>query len=105
MDQQNFTDTKLSVGSQLEPFSSVKKLLINFLCASLKTIKSELTSTSKLPSMSARHQSSWARKAIFRVSPLYLVRLTADFLKTLRKVSSVISCQSLRDIDNKSGCG
>ena len=45
------------------------------------------------------------KKSIFRFKPSNLVRLTAEFLKTARKVSSVISSQSFFDIDSKSEFG
>jgi hypothetical protein len=44
-------------------------------------------------------------KSILRFKPSNLVLLTAEFLNTVLKVSSVISSQSFLVIDNSSGFG
>jgi hypothetical protein len=44
-------------------------------------------------------------KLIFRFKPSNLVLFTGEFLKTVLKVSSVISSQSFLVIDNSSGFG
>jgi hypothetical protein len=44
-------------------------------------------------------------KSIFLVSPLNLVRFTAEFLKTVLKTSSVMSSQSSRFICNSCSLG
>lgn len=47
----------------------------------------------------------YSKKLIFRFNPSNLVLLIGEFLKTIRKVSSVISVQSFFEKESKSGLG
>ena len=50
----------------------------------------------------AKKLNIYFKKLIFRLNPSNFVRFKAEFLKTILKVSSVISSQSLLDMVNKS---